>query len=554
MSVRAEILACGAAWGLLLGLGGGLSGCAAISAPTGGPKDVLAPRLLRTSPDSAARNVRQRFVRLEFSEPVQVKELSKNLLITPQLAADNPYKLREERNSVTLTFDKPLDENTTYSFNFRQGIVDITESLVAKNARLSFSTGPVLDSGAVRGTVTTLLTARPAADVLVTLFREADTAGVRRGRPYYLTRTDARGLYSLGFLKAGRYSMYAVADKNNNGRYDEGEAIAYLPAPVLLGEGAPDVPLQLTRPDQRPPLLAARQPAPTQLRLSYGEGLRSISIKALSAPAATGASPAAVSEALLLSDDGRTVQLFRTPAVGEGRYLLTATDSTGNVSRDTLNVVFPTPAAAARKAVVAPLYSVEDNPRGVYRQGQVRFRFAVPVRLAPKLPIGTLLEDSLRRRPLRLPADGTLSPDRTLLTLNLNTKAQKAIVIQLDSTVISSVTGQPLRLRPLRLTLTEHAGTGTILGTIQTKSPRFELQLLNEKLEVLERLDSPKTRFRFDHLAPGDYRLRVLLDADADGRWRGGDPQLKVPAEPVYLYPKTLKLRANWEVAEALSF
>jgi uncharacterized protein (DUF2141 family) len=550
---RAELLL----YGAVLGLGlSGLCGCAAISAPQGGPKDVVAPRLLRTSPDSAARNVKQRFVRLEFSEPVQVKELSKNLLITPQLPPDNPYKLREERNSVTLIFDKPLDENTTYSFNFRQGIVDITESLVAKNARLSFSTGPVLDSGVVRGTASYQLTARPAADVMVGLFREADTAGVRRGRPYYLTRTDAQGNYSLDFLKAGRYQLYAIADKNNNSRYDEGEAIAYLPAPITLGEGraALDVPLQLTRPDSRPPLITGRQPSPTQLRLSYGEGLRSATLLALASPAAAGNSPAALAEALLLSADGRTVQLFRTPAVGEGRYLLTATDSTGNVGRDTLNVTFPVPGTAARKAVAGPLYSVEGSPRSVYRQGQVRFRFAVPVRLAAKQPIGTLVEDSLRRRPLRLPADGTLSPDRTLLTLNLDTKAAKSIVVQLDSTAISSVTGQPLRLRPLPLTLTEQAPTGSIMGTIQTKSTRFELQLLNEKLEVVERLDSPKGRFRFDQLAPGDYRLRVLIDADADGRWRGGDPALKLPAEPVFLSPKTLKLRANWEVTEALTF
>ena len=226
------------------------------------------------------------------------------------------------------------------------------------------------------------------------------------------------------------------------------------------------------------------------------------------------------------------------------------------MSRDTLNLAFPAPAGAAarRTAAAGPLYSVEGNPRSVYRQGQVRFRFAVPVRLTPKLPIATLLEDSLRRRPLRLPADGSLSPDRTLLTLNLDTKAQKTILIQLDSTAISTVTGQSLRLRPLRLTLTEQAGTGSILGTIQTKTPRFELQLLNEKLEVVERLDSPQGRFRFDHLAPGDYRLRVLIDADADGRWRGGDSQLKLPAEPVYLPNKTLKLRANWEVTEALVF
>ena len=127
MSVRAELLA-------LLALVALLESCAAVAPPLGGPRDRTPPRRISSSPDSAARNVKQQFVRLDFSEPVITKELSKNLLITPQLPADNPYKLREDRNAITLLFEKPLDANTTYSFNFREGVVDITESLPAKNA------------------------------------------------------------------------------------------------------------------------------------------------------------------------------------------------------------------------------------------------------------------------------------------------------------------------------------------------------------------------------------------------------------------------------------
>ncbi|RZK56515.1 MAG: hypothetical protein EOO59_09730 [Hymenobacter sp.] len=92
-----------------------LGSCAAISSPQGGPRDLAAPRLIATSPDSAARNVKQQFIRLTFSEAVQVKDLPKNLLITPQLAPDNQYQLREDRSSVTLLFPKPLEPNTTYS-------------------------------------------------------------------------------------------------------------------------------------------------------------------------------------------------------------------------------------------------------------------------------------------------------------------------------------------------------------------------------------------------------------------------------------------------------
>ena len=544
MSVRAELLA-------LLALVALLESCAAVAPPLGGPRDRTPPRRISSSPDSAARNVKQLFVRLNFSEPIVTKDLSKNLLITPQLPDDNPYKLREDRSAITLLFDKPLDPNTTYSFNFREGIVDITEGLPAKNAFLTFSTGPELDSGKVNGTLTDVLTARAVEGASIGLYRVADTLGVRRGRPYYTVLTDKEGKFNLNFLRAGDYKLYAVADKNNNGRYDDGEKIAYLPIPVTIagGTGAA-VPLVLTQPDQRPPLLTARTPSPTQLRLSYNEGLRSARL----APLPTSPNAAAVAEATQLVERGRTVVVYKTPTVGDGRYLLTATDSTGNIGSDTLQLKFPVPPAAARKVANPPLYAVEGTPRTVFPEGQVKFQFAVPVRVASGKPFGTLVEDSVRRRPLRLPTDGTLSPDRTQLAVRFNAKAKNRLDIVLDSTAVTAITGQSLRLKPLRLGLSEQDVSTSLSGTLTTKEKSFELQLLDDKFQIIASLNSPKGTYMFTDMPPGTYRLRVLIDADGDGRWRGGDPKLLLAPEPVFLYAKTLKISAGFDVVEPLSF
>ena len=543
MSVRAELLA-------LLALVALLESCAAVAPPLGGPRDRTPPRRVSSSPDSAARNVKQQFVRLNFSEPIITKDLSKNLLITPQLPDDNPYKLREDRNSISLLFDKPLDANTTYSFNFREGVVDITEALPAKNAYLTFSTGPELDSGKVSGTLTDALTARAVEGASIGLYRVADTAGVRKGRPYYTVLTDKAGNFSLSFLKAGDYRLYAVADKNNNGHYDDGEKIAYLPAPITIaGRTGAAVPLILTQPDQRPPLLTTRALSPTQLRLSYNEGLRTARLAPLPTAAA-----AAVAEATQLVERGRTVVVYKTPTVDDGRYLLTATDSTGNTSRDTLQLKFAAPPATAKKAATPPLYTVEGSPRTVFPEGQVKFQFAVPVRVATNKPFGTLAEDSVRRRPLRLPADGTLSPDRTELAVRFNTKARSRLDISLDSTAITTITGQSLHLKPLRLGLSEQDVSTSLSGTISTREKSFELQLLDEKFQVVASLASPKGTYLFSDMPPGTYRLRVLIDADGDGRWRGGDPKLLLAPEPVFLVPKTVQIRAGFDVVEALKF
>ncbi|MCB2410378.1 Ig-like domain-containing domain [Hymenobacter lucidus] len=538
MSVRANLLA-------FLSAGAVLSGCASISSPQGGPRDTTPPKLTSTSPANGARNVTQQTVRMVFSESVQLKDLSKNLIVAPVLGEKETYKIKEERNAISLVFDKPFQPNTTYTFNFREAVSDITESLPAQDVSVTFSTGALLDSGSVRGTVTQLLSGATAADVAVMLYPEADTANIRRSKPYYLNRTDKTGAFALKNLKVGRYRLFALADKNQSGRYEEGEQIAYLPEPITVRPGLDSLRLVLVRPDARRPIISSQQGTPNQFRVSYNEGLSQASISAL------GAAPGAASplnENLLLAERGRSVTLFRTAALPEGRYVLAATDSVGNTGRDTINVKFPgTITGAARRTA---LYSVVGNPRDVYRQGQVKFQFVEPLKPFPKQPIGTIVEDSTTRKPIRVPQEATLSADRTLLTVNLNTKAKKTVSILLDSTAVTTITGQRLGLRALRLVPTDQSPVGSVAGTIQTKYTRFQLQLLDATSQVAAVLESPKGTFRFDNLAPGNYRLRVLIDADANGTWRAGDPKFRVPAEPVYLAPLPIQVRANWEVED----
>ena len=54
------------------------------------------------------------------------------------------------------------------------------------------------------------------------------------------------------------------------------------------------------------------------------------------------------------------------------------------------------------------------------------------------------------------------------------------------------------------------------------------------------------------YLSPGRYRIRVIDDADGNGRWTTGDfAKLRLP-ESVYISEAEYAVRANWSLEEIL--
>src|SRR5690606_15868769 len=109
-----------------------------------------------TFPENKTKNFTGREFRLTFNELVDASALSNELFIVPD--PGSPYETKVKNNVVTLKFDKPLAENTTYTLNFRNGIKDLTEKNPARNLKLVISTGNEIDSLQVTGTITDLFT------------------------------------------------------------------------------------------------------------------------------------------------------------------------------------------------------------------------------------------------------------------------------------------------------------------------------------------------------------------------------------------------------------
>ncbi|HTF28841.1 MAG TPA: Ig-like domain-containing protein, partial [Flavitalea sp.] len=167
-----------------------LLSCARQSSPTGGPKDTIPPVLVRAIPANEAINFKEKAIELVFSEAVILNAPKEQLIVTPTIGKE--YKIVNRKNSIILTFEDPLLDSTTYTFNFRESIQDITEKNPVRNLQLAYSTGDYIDSLSIEGSVYDMLKGKEIKDASVALHVENDTFNILEHPAVYFTKTDEK--------------------------------------------------------------------------------------------------------------------------------------------------------------------------------------------------------------------------------------------------------------------------------------------------------------------------------------------------------------------------
>lgn len=218
------------------------AGCAQIGAPTGGPKDTLAPRLVSANPALQSVNFKGNRITLNFNEYVEVKEAQKNVLVSPypKIAPTVDYKLR----TVTVKLKDTLKPNTTYAINFGNAIVDVHEGNPYTNFTYVFSTGPMIDSLELTGKVLLAETGKADSTLIAMLYRDADDSAVQKRRPDYVANLNGDGSFRFVNLPAGIFKLYALKDGDGGKTYNaKFELFAFTDLPVTVSSNT--TPVQL---------------------------------------------------------------------------------------------------------------------------------------------------------------------------------------------------------------------------------------------------------------------------------------------------------------------
>ncbi len=192
-----------------------LFSCAIESMPTGGEKDITPPEVVESSPTNYQTNFVGAEIELTFDEYVELKNFSQQFSVSPPLENKVDYNLKGKTLNITIL--DTLKENTTYTLNFGNSIVDISEGNPQTNFKYVFSTGPVLDSLKIQGQVHNALSGKPMEGLLAMLYLESNEDSVGyKSKPQYYAVTQEDGSFSIENIKDENYHLLVVDDKDFN--------------------------------------------------------------------------------------------------------------------------------------------------------------------------------------------------------------------------------------------------------------------------------------------------------------------------------------------------
>ena len=197
-------------------------------APTGGRKDTIPPVIVKMNPRPYVIGVPLEGAKFEFTFDEYVKVNNpRNIFLSPPQKTAPKYKMKGKK--LIISFEEPLNENTTYTLNFYGALQDINENNPYPGYSFVFSTGDSIDSLYVTGLVQDCTTLDPVKNATVLLYQSQEDSAVFKELPFAATKTDEWGFFALRNLPATGFRMYAISDENGNNRYDpDTESIAFI--------------------------------------------------------------------------------------------------------------------------------------------------------------------------------------------------------------------------------------------------------------------------------------------------------------------------------------
>jgi hypothetical protein len=555
--------------------------------PTGGPKDVTPPKVVKSTPRNGAVNFKKKLIEIEFDENISIEKASENVIISPPQV--KPPDVKALGNKAIVNFNQDLLDSTTYSVNFGNAIVDLNEKNVLKNFLFSFSTGNQIDTLRISGTVLNAEDLNPISGIIVGIYADTDDKVFAKKPFLRIGKTDEKGHFSIDNVKKGTYKVFALGDDNRDYFYEPSEGLAMMDSlvtPAFRMEEKRDtvwkdsthvdsvrthmgphflpdnLVLQFFRETiKRQYLVKNERKEPYSFNLFFNAPEAELpTIKPLNfnwdGKYLLQKNNTKDSLTYWLTDSTvwkidtlkMTVAYMKTDSLMK---LVPTTDTLNLFQRKTISKIKTKKSGISTKVEHYKFTNNIASSFDVYNPVFIHFETPLATAELSKIKLYQKVDTVLK--PIKFK---WVQSDSTQMNYAIEYKwvPEKSYELKIDSTAFTSIynrvsdkfTGS-FKIKSLE----EYSKIKLLLATF---NPKIVLQVLDTKDTPIMTKKAEEKGTIFENLKPGDYYIRMFIDENGNGKWDTGELATHKQPEQVYYYPKKLTLMANWEFEETWDY
>ena len=516
------------------------SQCAKKGRPDGGPKDEDAPLFVTANPPYETINFDKNEINIYFNEYIKLKDLNKQLIISPPLNPENPTLISPQGSPSKYIKIQILDtllENSTYIFDFGNSVQDNNEANTLERFKYVFSTGAYIDSLTLSGSVKNSFKSESVENIKLLLYRldsaYTDSAVYNR-KPDYVTSTLDSSNYEFSNLRKGNYLLVALNDARSdyvfNPKTDE---IGFLKDTISLPRDS-IIKTELSIFKEELPYIFRRgkEIRKGQLIFGYQGKPSNLKIENLSAV------PDNFQTIIFPEKDKDTLNLWHSPIekdslifkISNNNIIDTITVALRKKQLDSLTVTKITGGVLNIKDT---LFFSTNNPIIKIDTSKINFVHTDSIYITYKAfiskkesSVGFLFEKKFK----------------TSYKLNLYPDA----LVDIFETSNDTVTSQ-FRTRSI-----EDYGEISLAIQNPEKVPVIiQLTDIND-VTVAQETSSENKTISFNYLIPKKYKIRIIYDTNNNGKWDTGNYLEKKQPEPVQYFPEVQEIRPNWVLNEVI--
>ena len=519
----------------IISIGLTLAACANRGSPEGGPKDEEPPKIIKSEPPNYSTNFRANEIRIYFDEYIKIKDLQKQLIISPPMDTEPTVTpLGTAAKYIKIIINDTLEENTTYAFNFGRSILDNNEENPYDYYRYVFSTGDYIDSLQVVGTVLDAYNRKPDNFVSVMLYEVDSTytdSIVYKEKPKYITNTlDSLKIFSIDNIREGTYKMVAIKEENANFTYQQKtDKIGFVEKTITIPTDSfftitmfkEVLDFNLNRP---------KQEAGQKIAFGYEGNGKEMNIELL------GDRPADFEKRITKDPKTDTLYYWYKPKIelDSAQFLVT------NLKfQDTLKHVF--------RELDRDSLTIKAEPNGTLDFG-VDYGL---VGTTPFVGIDENLISMMDKDSVQVAFSTRLDTLNNKYIFDFERQEAQAYNIQLLPEAVRGFFGGTNDTLNFTVRTKKFSDYGNIRLTLQNAKYPVIAQLVDDKSDVkYEKIVEDNRPVDFFNLLPAKYYLRVVVDANENGKWDTGDYLQKIQPEKIYYRDGQVEVRANFDNVE----